>query len=98
MAKRPRVFELDEVEAALRRQGVPEDRLSQTVSFMRLVVPLVVARAGTEGIMAAVEDAFKEWGVDELPGFGRGMAPSIVQWAAESIESYRAERMRTGGA
>jgi hypothetical protein len=69
MAKRPSIFELDQVESELREQGVPEDSISPTISFMRLVIPLVIQQGGDKGIVDALESAKSDWGLNKQPGW-----------------------------
>lgn len=90
MAQRPKVFELAEIEAELLALGVPQQSVGPTISFMRLVIPLVVRKAGVDGIVEAVEQAAREWDLTDNMGWAKGMAPHIVEWATTVIEKYKA--------
>jgi len=93
MAKRPRVFEQQEVAAQLRDLGVPVASVSPTISFMRLIIPLAVQNIGVEGFVNLIDSASTSWGLDKHPaGWRRTMATSVVNWAGAVLEEYRDER------
>ncbi len=91
MAKRPSVFELDTVESELREQGVPEDSIGPTISFMRLVIPLAIERIGEDGIIDVLESAKAEWGIEKQSGWATTMSQYVVAWARNNVEKYKAE-------
>ncbi len=90
MATRPRVFEVPEIEATLRAQGVPEGSIEETISFMRLVIPVVIRKAGADGIVKSFGDAVPEWELSE--GRARQMAPYIEKWANACLDRFKADR------
>jgi hypothetical protein len=92
MAQRPRVFELDDIRAALREQGVPDGSIEPTISFMRLVIPLVIRQVGADGIVRIFGDAAAELRLIEQPGWDKNMAPYIVNWASAWLERYKTDR------
>jgi hypothetical protein len=92
LGQRPRVFELDHIRAVLREQGVPQGSIEPTISFMRLVIPLVIRQVGADGIVRAFGDAAAELRLIEQPGWDNNMAPYIVTWASACLEKYKAGR------
>jgi len=55
MARRPNVFDQEEFQSSLRRQGCPESFISPITSDFRLFVPLVLSRLGEDGLFSMVE-------------------------------------------
>jgi hypothetical protein len=99
MTKRPRVFEQEKVEAQLRELGVPQDSISPTISFMRLLIPLALQDIGVDGLVRLIDRASTTWGLGkQAPGWRRTMATSIVKWAGVVLEEYKDERFGTEGA
>jgi hypothetical protein len=86
------VFELDDIRTALQEQGVPQGSIDPTISFMRLVIPLVIRQVGTDGIVRYFGDATAELRLVEQPGWDKNMAPYIVEWAKSCLEKYKADR------
>jgi len=92
MAKRPKVFDQQHVEAELREQGVPEESISPTISFIRIVIPLLIRDVGAEGIVELLERTRSERGLSELSVWAKKMAPYIETWARTSLDAYFSQR------
>lgn len=92
MARRPKVFERGTIEASLRKQGVPENRIGETISFMRLVIPLAIVHAGEEGIVDSWEEVMTECGLADTV-WVKLMAPHVVRWASDCLEEFKNKRV-----
>jgi hypothetical protein len=89
MPRRPKVFEREDVEAKLRALGISADSIGPTITFMRLVIPLVIQKVGTEGIVRFFEDAAAELGRTQQVGWREKMAAATVKWAEACLEEYK---------
>jgi len=92
MARRPNVFDQEEFQTSLRRQGCPESFVSPITSDFRLFVPLVFSKLGEEGLFNMVEGARDELKLGPQRPAWQVAAKHIVRWAEESIDQYKAQK------
>jgi hypothetical protein len=93
MARRPQLFELDAVRDRLRTKGVSENMTGATITFMRLIVPLLIRDAGVEGMVGLFEHACAhEWGRPPQPAWAKSTAKNVMLLAESWLAEYKEER------
>jgi hypothetical protein len=96
MARRPDILNDAHVEEALRNvirsrnQNLKLDQsVSATISCMRLIIPLLIRDAKSEGLQRVFSDAASELGQKDVARWDQ-MAKDIVTWAEKEIEQFKA--------
>ena len=92
MAKRPNLFDRDDFQASLRRQGCPESFVSPITSDFRLFVPLVLREVGERRLFEIVDGARADLGLGPQEPAWKAACKFIVGWAEESVAQYRAAK------
>lgn len=94
-APRPDVFDKNEFQDSLRRQGCADSFVGPTTSDFRLFVPLILSKLGEQGVFRLVNDAREEFGLGQQDPAWQTAARYIVGWADESLEAYKAARSQS---
>lgn len=89
MARRPDVFNREELEAGLRANGCPEAYVDAYVGDFKLFVPLLFRELGAEKVLALVNGARLELGLKERDTYWPEGAKYFVGWAHDAIEAYK---------
>ncbi len=89
MVRRPDVFDKDEFQSSLRRQGCTESFVAPITSDFRLFVPLVLSKLGERGLFDLVNAARGELGLGAQELAWQTAAKYIVGWADEALADYR---------
>ncbi len=92
MAHRPDVFDKEEFQASLRRQGCTESFVSPVTSDFRLFVPLLIREIGETKFFEIVDRCRDELGLGEQQAAWHVAVRYIVGWAEEEVNDYKARR------
>jgi hypothetical protein len=89
----PELFELDAVRHRLQTKGVSENMVGPTITFMRLIVPLLIRDAGVERMVGLFDHACAhEWNRPPQPAWAKSTAKNVLLLAESWLDEYREAR------
>ncbi len=90
--QRPDVFNRQEFEWNLRKQGVPESLIAPTVSDFRILMPLLIREIGQDEFFRLVEHCRDELHLGPQADFWKQEIMDYTNWARNVIEKYKETR------
>ena len=90
--QRPEVFNRQEFEEALRKQGAPESLIAPMVSDFRILMPLLIREIGQDEFFRLVEHCRDELHLAPQAEFWKQEIKYYISWARDAIDKYKETR------